>query len=80
MGMGIVTVSNTRSHKQLLVYLRPDQLDDLRQLSIRTGVPLTEYVRQGIDKIIAIQDPKSNSPNLPYPAVGKLKRPWELLP
>ena len=33
-------------------YVRPDQLEKLRQLSQATGVPMAEYVRQGIEKVL----------------------------
>lgn len=33
-------------------YVRPDQMEKLRALSQATGVPMAEYVRRGIDKVL----------------------------
>ena len=34
------------------VYVDPDQLKELRNLSYRTSVPMAEYIRQGIGLVI----------------------------
>ena len=33
-------------------YIRPEQLEKLRELSRKTGVSMAEYVRQGIEKVL----------------------------
>lgn len=33
-------------------YFRLDQLERLKLLSAKTGVPMAEYVRQGVEKIL----------------------------
>lgn len=39
--------------KPLQVYLRPQQLDALRALAKRRGMPIAELVRQGVDRVLA---------------------------
>jgi hypothetical protein len=34
-------------------YVRRDQSNQLRELSRRTKVPIAEWIRQGIDKVLA---------------------------
>ena len=40
------------------VYLRPDQDERLRALAKRTGAPLTFYMREGADLILAKHEKK----------------------
>jgi hypothetical protein len=39
--------------KPLQIYLRKDQLQSLRALAEKRGVPMAELVRQGVDKLLA---------------------------
>mgnify|MGYP002844696172 CR=1 FL=1 len=34
------------------VYLTPEQLEALKQLSERTRVPVAEYIREGVDLVL----------------------------
>ncbi len=43
----------TLTKKPLQVYLRPEQLEALRALARRRGVPMAELIRQGVDRILA---------------------------
>ena len=43
------------------VYLRPDQDERLRALAKRTGAPLTFYMREGADLILAKHEKKPMS-------------------
>ncbi len=46
--------------KPLQVYLRPQQLEPLRALAKRRGVPMSELVRQGVDKVLAEVPPEED--------------------
>ncbi len=46
--------------KPLQVYLRPQQLEPLRALAKRRGVPMAELVRQGVDKVLAEVPPEED--------------------
>jgi hypothetical protein len=51
----IATYGNSVSRKKIstTVYITPEQNHLLKQLSDRTKVPVAEYIRQGIDLILA---------------------------
>ncbi|MBI2910918.1 MAG: ribbon-helix-helix domain-containing protein [Chloroflexi bacterium] len=46
--------------KPLQVYLRLQQLEPLRALAKRRGVPISELVRQGVDKVLAEVPPEED--------------------
>ena len=48
------------TRKPVQVYLRPQQLEPLRALAKRRGVPMSELVRQGVDKVLAEVPPEED--------------------
>lgn len=48
------------TRKPLQVYLRPQQLEPLRALAKRRGVPMSELVRQGVDRVLAEVPPEED--------------------
>jgi len=40
------------SRKQISLFLEVEQLERVRQLSKRTGVPVQEYIRRGLAKLL----------------------------
>ena len=46
--------------KRVTVYLRPQQVETLRDLAKRRGVSFAEIVRQGVDCFLAEEDPLWN--------------------
>ena len=40
------------------VYLTPDQLDRLKQLSTETRVPVAEYIREGVEMVLGRYEEK----------------------
>ena len=50
-------------NKPIQVYLRPDQLDQLRALALRRRLSMAELVRQGVDKVLGEVPPEEDSLN-----------------
>jgi hypothetical protein len=46
--------------KRIQVRFRPEQLDALRALAQRLGVPVAELVRQGVDRVLADIPPEED--------------------
>ena len=47
--------------KPFQAYLRPEQIEALRWLARRRGVPIAELIRQGVDHILADASPEEDS-------------------
>lgn len=47
--------------KRVQVYLRPEQIEPLRWLAQRRGVPIAELIRQGVDHILSDASPEEDS-------------------
>jgi predicted DNA-binding protein len=43
-----------RSSKKVIttIYLNPDQKEKLRRLSAKTRVPISEFIREGVDHVL----------------------------
>jgi predicted DNA-binding protein len=52
--LGIFSGEVTLSNKKVstTVYITQDQSQQLKELHARTKVPVAEYIRQGIDKVL----------------------------
>lgn len=37
---------------QTTIYLEPDQYNDLMDLSAKTRIPFSTYIREGIDRVV----------------------------
>lgn len=66
----------TLAKSPLQVYLRQDQVDSLRVLAERQEVPLSELVRQGVDRLLleipVHDDPLWDVVNLGHSGLGDL--------